>query len=120
MISCSISSTEPTKQYTFAIHNNGEIIMEVSSQNVDNASIIGPTMRNKYRDYETMEFCIRLALYESQMKECDCKYLDVVQGRLIKAWFGCQSCVPLLRCGRQYDGNGRQKLCSVIHRIGFG
>ena len=29
-----------------------------------------------------------LALYESQMKECDFYYLDVVQGRLIKAWFG--------------------------------
>ena len=29
-----------------------------------------------------------LALYESQMKECDFDYLDVVQGRLIKAWFG--------------------------------
>ena len=28
-----------------------------------------------------------LALYESQMKECDFYYLDVVQGRLIKAWF---------------------------------
>ena len=29
-----------------------------------------------------------LALYESQMKECDFYYLDVVQGRLVKAWFG--------------------------------
>ena len=29
-----------------------------------------------------------LALHESQMKEDDFQYLDVVQGRLIKAWFG--------------------------------
>ena len=29
-----------------------------------------------------------LALYESQMKEGDFQYLDVVQGRLVKAWFG--------------------------------
>ena len=29
-----------------------------------------------------------LALYESQMKECDFECLDVVPGRLIKAWFG--------------------------------
>ena len=29
-----------------------------------------------------------LALHESQMNEDDCQYLDVVQGRLIKAWFG--------------------------------
>ena len=29
-----------------------------------------------------------LALYESQMKEGDLEYLDGVQGRLIKAWFG--------------------------------
>ena len=29
-----------------------------------------------------------LALYGSQMKEGDFEYLDVVQGRLIKAWFG--------------------------------
>ena len=29
-----------------------------------------------------------LALYESQIKECDFDYLDVVHGRLIKAWFG--------------------------------
>ena len=29
-----------------------------------------------------------LALHESQMNEDDFQYLDVVQGRLIKAWFG--------------------------------
>ena len=29
-----------------------------------------------------------LALYEPQMKECDFDYLDVVQGRLLKAWYG--------------------------------
>ena len=29
-----------------------------------------------------------LALYESQMKEGDFDYLNVVQGRLIKVWFG--------------------------------
>ena len=28
------------------------------------------------------------ALYESQMKEGDFEYLDVVHGRLVKAWFG--------------------------------
>ena len=29
-----------------------------------------------------------LALYESQMKEGDFEYVDVVQGRQIKVWFG--------------------------------
>ena len=29
-----------------------------------------------------------LALYESQVNECDFNYVDVVQGRFIKAWFG--------------------------------
>ena len=32
------------------------------------------------------------ALYESEMKEGDFDYLDVVQGRLIKAWFGVSKC----------------------------
>ena len=35
-----------------------------------------------------------LALHESQMREGDFEYLDVVQGRLINAWFGPSKCCP--------------------------
>ena len=32
---------------------------------------------------------------------------------------GCQSFVPLLRCGRRYDGYERQKLCSANYDMGL-
>ena len=45
-----------------------------------------------------------LALHESQMNEVDRQYLDVVQGRLIKAWFGISKLYGMVWYGMVWYG----------------
>ena len=63
-----------------------------------------------------------LALYESQMKEGDFDYVDAMQSRLIKAWFGVTTlcCPTMLREAIRWKRASEVVFCQLRHGARMG